>query len=261
MMLKVINVDGKRQNQQGENNQMRLFLVRHGQTQANIDGVFCGKTDLPLTEIGIQQGQQVADALKNITFQSIHCSEMQRAQQTAQIIAQSNISKLTIQSDHCLNELDFGAWELRHHTDIANEEPQAWLHWLADWQNGCPTGGEPFRHFSARVEKYTEELPAAISCSNTARKNQLIVAHQGVLGVMITKLLKLPITAMWSFHFQQGAYSVVNNYAGFATLQAFNARTECWPDKRKTVSCLWAASDKFPGKVPAGNEDGSDHNL
>ncbi|WP_340620409.1 adenosylcobalamin/alpha-ribazole phosphatase [Xenorhabdus siamensis] len=215
---------------------MRLFLVRHGQTRANIDNVFCGKTDLPLTEIGIQQGQQVADALKNITFHAIHCSEMQRAQQTAQIITQSNRSELTIQSEHRLNELDFGAWELRHHTDIANEEPQAWLHWLADWQNGCPTEGEPFRHFSARVEEYTEDLHSAISCSDTIRKNQLIVAHQGVLGLIITKLLKLPVTAMWSFPFQQGAYSVINNYAGFATLQAFNARTECWLDKNNATN-------------------------
>ncbi|MDC9598356.1 adenosylcobalamin/alpha-ribazole phosphatase [Xenorhabdus anantnagensis] len=203
---------------------MRLFLVRHGQTQANIDGVFCGKTDLPLTEIGVQQGQQVAVALKNITFQSIRCSEMQRAQQTAQIISQSGKSgKSNIHSDHRLNELDFGEWELRHHENIANEEPQAWSRWLSDWQNGCPTGGEPFRHFSARVEEYTEELRSA-----TALANRLIVAHQGVLGVMIAKLLKLPVTAMWSFPFQQGAYSIVDNHAGFITLRVFNARTECW---------------------------------
>ncbi|OTA14903.1 alpha-ribazole phosphatase [Xenorhabdus vietnamensis] len=213
---------------------MRLFLVRHGQTQANIDGVFCGKTDLPLTEIGVQQGQQVAVALKNITFQSIRCSEMQRAQQTAQIISQSDISNgsnitesnitgSNIISDQRLNELNFGGWELRHHENIANEEPQAWSRWLSDWQNGCPTGGEPFRHFSARVEEYIEEL-----CSATALANHLIVAHQGVLGVMIAKLLKLPITAMWSFPFQQGAYSIVDIHAEFTILRVFNARTEFW---------------------------------
>ncbi|MBI6550060.1 adenosylcobalamin/alpha-ribazole phosphatase [Xenorhabdus lircayensis] len=211
---------------------MRFFLVRHGQTQANIDGVFCGKTDLPLTETGTKQAQQIAIALKNITFQSIHCSEMQRAQQTAQIISPSSIlfppsrfSPPNIDSDYRLNELDFGAWELRHHEDIAKADSQAWLRWLADWQNGCPTGGESFSHFAERVEEYTGEL-----CSATASANHLIVAHQGVLGLLLAKLLKLPITAMWSFPFQQGAYSIVDNHAGFITLRVFNAQTEYWPE-------------------------------
>ncbi|MBD2810279.1 adenosylcobalamin/alpha-ribazole phosphatase [Xenorhabdus sp. Vera] len=201
---------------------MRFFLVRHGQTQANIDSVFCGKTDLSLTQTGINQAQQIADSLKNITFQSIHCSEMKRAIQTAQIISPSSIPYLPkINSDYRLNELDFGAWELCHHADIAKDDPLAWSHWLADWQNGCPTGGESFKHFSERVEEYTEVLRSSI-----ATENHLIVAHQGVLGLLLVKLLQLPTEAMWSFPFQQGTYSIVDNHAGVITLNAFNSQME-----------------------------------
>ncbi|MDX7991535.1 adenosylcobalamin/alpha-ribazole phosphatase [Xenorhabdus littoralis] len=204
---------------------MRFFLVRHGQTQANIDGVFCGKTDLSLTQAGINQSWQIAEALKNITFQSIHCSEMKRAGQTAQIISPSSILSLPdIHRDYRLNELDFGEWELCHHEEIAEKDPQAWARWLGDWQNGCPTGGEPFRHFAARVGEYTEELRSAIT-----EENHLIIAHQGVLGLLLAKLLKLPIEAMWSFPFQQGAYSIVDNQAGAITLRAFNSQMEYCP--------------------------------
>ncbi|KMJ44025.1 alpha-ribazole phosphatase [Xenorhabdus khoisanae] len=199
---------------------MRIFLVRHGQTQANIDGVFCGKTDLPLTEVGVKQAQQLAIALKNITFQSVHCSKKQRAHQTAQIISSSGI-----QNDSRLNELDFGAWELRHHENIAKEDPQAWSRWLVDWQQGCPPEGESFRHFAERVKEYTEELR-----SDAVSVNRLIVAHQGVLGLLLAGLLKLPVTAMWSFPFQQGTYSIVDNHAGFIILRAFNVQTEYWPE-------------------------------
>ncbi|CCW30541.1 adenosylcobalamin/alpha-ribazole phosphatase [Xenorhabdus nematophila] len=204
---------------------MRFFLVRHGQTQANIDDVFCGKTDLPLTQTGINQALYVSEALKNIPFQSIHCSERKRTRQTAQIISPSSILSLPkIISDYRLNELDFGAWELCHHADIAKDDPQAWSQWLGDWQNGCPTGGEPFKNFEERVGKYAEELHSAIT-----EANHLIVAHQGVLGLLLAKLLKLPIEAMWSFPFRQGTYSIVDNHAGVITLRAFNAQMEYCP--------------------------------
>lgn len=200
---------------------MRLFLVRHGQTEANINGVFCGSTDLSLTEAGIKQAQQVAAALKQVDFQSVHCSEMQRAQHTARII-----SPFAIEPEHRLNELNFGAWELCHHEMIAKDDPQAWARWLSDWQNACPTGGEAFRDFAARVESYAGEV-----CSDTAEGNQLIVAHQGVLALLLTRLLNLPTEAMWSFPFQQGAYSVIDNHTGFTTLRVFNGRTEYRPEE------------------------------
>ncbi|CDL83751.1 adenosylcobalamin/alpha-ribazole phosphatase [Xenorhabdus szentirmaii] len=206
---------------------MRIFLVRHGQTTANIDGVFCGKSDVPLTLEGIYQAQQVAAALKNITFQSIHCSEMTRACQTAQIISPSSILSLPkIYSDYRLNELDFGAWELSHYEEIAQKEPQAWAHWLEDWQNGCPTEGEPFRQFAERVEEYMDRLHFA-----SGLRNHLIVAHQGVLGLLLTKLLNLPVSSMWSFPFRQGTYSIVDNHNGFNTLRTFNAQERYWPEK------------------------------
>ncbi|MGJ0637932.1 adenosylcobalamin/alpha-ribazole phosphatase [Xenorhabdus bovienii] len=200
---------------------MRLFLVRHGQTEANINGVFCGSTDLPLTEVGIKQAQQVAAALKHVDFQSLHCSEMQRAQHTARIIF-----PFAIEPEHRLNELNFGAWELCHHEMIARDDPQAWARWLSDWQNACPTGGEAFRDFAARVGSYADEVRSA-----TAEGNQLIVAHQGVLALLLTKLLNLPTETMWSFPFQQGAYSVVDNHTGFITLRIFNGRAEYRPEE------------------------------
>ncbi|MDE9492371.1 adenosylcobalamin/alpha-ribazole phosphatase [Xenorhabdus bovienii] len=200
---------------------MRLFLVRHGQTEANINGVFCGSTDLPLTEAGIKQAQQVAAALKHVDFQSVHGSEMQRSQHTAHII-----SPFVIELEHRLNELNFGAWELCHHEMIAKDDPQAWARWLSDWQNACPTGGEAFRDFAARVGSYVDEVRSA-----TAEGNQLIVAHQGVLALLLTRLLNLPTEAMWSFPFQQGAYSVVDNHTGFITLRIFNGRAEYRPEE------------------------------
>jgi probable phosphoglycerate mutase len=69
--------------------QPRVYFVRHGQSQSNLDGVIAGWTDTPLTALGIQQAQQEAELIKtqDITFDYIVSSPLSRALDTAFIIA------------------------------------------------------------------------------------------------------------------------------------------------------------------------------
>lgn len=108
---------------------MRLVLVRHGQTAANESGLFYGSTDLPLTDKGTEQARRVGECLATFTFGQIHCSQLQRAQQTARLVVPNGI---ITNSDPRLNEMHFGSWEMRHHSSIAEEEPQAWQRWVDD---------------------------------------------------------------------------------------------------------------------------------
>jgi alpha-ribazole phosphatase len=193
---------------------MRLFLVRHGQTSANESGLFYGSTDLPLTGRGIEQGQQVGGYLAALTFGQIHTSQLQRAQQTARLVVPNGI--LT-NSDPRLNEMHFGSWEMRHHSSIAEEDPKAWQRWVDDWQNVTPGGGEPFSGFAERVKNVADELQQQQDDGDI-----LVVAHQGVLSLMLAHWLKMPVEAMWHFPFQQGAWTMVENRGGFMVLRHFN---------------------------------------
>lgn len=210
---------------------MRLFLVRHGQTEANLRGVFCGLTDLALTPQGVEQAGWVAGWLADVDFSQGVSSQLLRARHTADIILAGH--RVSADSDGQLNEMNFGDWEMRHHHDLQREDPDAWAQWVADWQLASPTGGESFPQFSARVEEVIQPLLLASGTSpQSSDNNRLLVAHQGVLSLMLARLLAMPAAAMWHFHFDQGAYSVLEIHDGFVTLRAFNSRAVWQPATR-----------------------------
>ncbi|CNJ47567.1 adenosylcobalamin/alpha-ribazole phosphatase [Yersinia enterocolitica] len=202
---------------------MRLFLVRHGQTEANLRGVFCGLTDLALTPLGVEQAGDVASWLADVAFADGVSSQLLRARHTADIVLAGHPLNADINDQ--LNEMNFGEWEMRHHHDLQREDPDAWAAWVTDWQQASPTGGEAFIQFSDRVESVVQSLLSTNSHqTNRHDNNQLLVAHQGILSLMLARLLAMPAAAMWHFHFEQGAYSVLEIHDGFVTLRAFNSR-------------------------------------
>ncbi len=202
---------------------MRLFLVRHGQTEANLRGVFCGLTDLALTPLGVEQAGDVASWLADVAFADGVSSQLLRARHTADIVLAGHPLNADINDQ--LNEMNFGEWEMRHHHDLQREDPDAWAAWVTDWQQASPTGGESFIQFSDRVESVVQSLLSTNSHqTNRHDNNQLLVAHQGILSLMLVRLLAMPAAAMWHFHFEQGAYSVLEIHDGFVTLRAFNSR-------------------------------------
>jgi len=70
---------------------LKIYLARHGQDEDNANGVLNGHRDFPLTEVGINQAQTLADKIKNadIKFDAIYSSPLKRTLQTAKIIAEN----------------------------------------------------------------------------------------------------------------------------------------------------------------------------
>ncbi|WP_431222751.1 adenosylcobalamin/alpha-ribazole phosphatase [Serratia sp. L9] len=205
---------------------MRIFLVRHGQTAANQQGVFCGSTDLPLTEQGVIQAQQVAQWLAEVPFTQATSSELLRARHSAEIVLGQRA--LRIHSEAGFNEMDFGDWEMCHHRDLQQQGSDAWAAWVTDWQNACPAAGESFPLFSQRIGRMVQQL-----LTDTAGGDRLLVAHQGSLSLLLAGVLAMPAAGMWHFHFEQGAYSVLDINEGFAVLKVFNSRALWQPATRE----------------------------
>lgn len=66
---------------------MRLWLIRHGETQANVDGLYSGHAATPLTARGIEQAQNLHTLLHDVFFDLVLCSELERAQHTARLVS------------------------------------------------------------------------------------------------------------------------------------------------------------------------------
>jgi broad specificity phosphatase PhoE len=86
-----------------------LLLVRHGETDWNADGRLQGQTDRPLSEFGRRQARQLAEELAGEELDAIYASDLARARETAQIVAER--LGLPVALDPDLREKDWGNWE------------------------------------------------------------------------------------------------------------------------------------------------------
>ncbi|MEO3989548.1 adenosylcobalamin/alpha-ribazole phosphatase [Pseudocitrobacter cyperus] len=200
---------------------MKLWLVRHGETQANVDGLYSGHAPTPLTLKGIQQATSLGPLLQHVPFDHVMCSELARTQDTARLMLGTRPLQPEIVPE--LNEMFFGDWEMRHHRDLIIEDEANYAAWCNDWQNAIPTNGEGFQAFSLRVNGFIERLP------HLAYQNLLLVSHQGVLSLLVARLLKMPQSAMWHFRIDQGAWSMIDFSPEFATLRVLNSRATWQP--------------------------------
>ncbi|TGB93220.1 adenosylcobalamin/alpha-ribazole phosphatase [Escherichia sp. E2748] len=196
---------------------MRLWLIRHGETQANIDGLYSGHAPTPLTERGIAQAKSLHTLLRDVPFDKVLCSELERAQHTARLVLDAR--QLPMQIIPELNEMFFGDWEMRHHRELMQEDAENYSAWCNDWQHTVPTRGEGFQAFSQRIERFIAGLG-----DYQQHKNILIVSHQGVLSLLIARLIGMPPEAMWHFRVDQGCWSAIDINDEFVTLRVLNSR-------------------------------------
>jgi broad specificity phosphatase PhoE len=85
-----------------------LLLIRHGETDWNIEGRWQGQADVPLNQRGRQQAIDIARSLCHSDIHAIYSSDLQRAWHTAQVLAR--LKKLPIQPDTRLREIHQGEW-------------------------------------------------------------------------------------------------------------------------------------------------------
>ena len=152
---------------------LNVYLLRHGETPWNADGNrYCGRTDLPLTDKGVQQAQMVGDQLKHISFDAIYSSPLQRAYHTAQLAGGGK----EVIRDERLIEADFGKWEGKTREQFIAEDEALWQNWMTDPANTKAGGtGETARDMITRVDDFfTSALHKHLHGSI------LVVAHNGI---------------------------------------------------------------------------------
>ena len=99
----------------------RLVLVRHGQTDANASGRFQGHLDVPLNRIGHKQAKAVADRVALMKPTRIVSSDLSRARDTADAIAEA--SGIACETDRRLREIDVGSWQGLTIADVSQAHP------------------------------------------------------------------------------------------------------------------------------------------
>lgn len=138
-----------------------IYLIRHGQSEANLKHLFLGHGNLDLTEKGYKQAELTADYLDSIPVDTIYASDLLRAYHTAECTAKRK--GIEIITDKELREIHGGKWEFCSFDSLSGMFPEDFKVWSEDIGLAKPTDGESVKELAVRfmnaVTKIAENHP------------------------------------------------------------------------------------------------------
>lgn len=155
----------------------RIIAIRHGETAWNVGSRIQGHLDIPLNDIGRRQAARLVAALADEPLAAIVSSDLSRAYETAQAVAQAR--GLNVRTDTGLRERHFGAFQGRSFKEVEAELPDQAQRWRQRDPDFVPEGGESLRTFYARCIGAAERLAAAHPSQTLA-----LFAHGGVMDCL-----------------------------------------------------------------------------
>lgn len=166
-----------------------LLLVRHGQSTYNVEGRLPGQLPgIPLTDEGRRQAHRAAVALSALPLSAIISSPLERAAETAEIIARG--WGLTVRTDPRLMDTNVERWAGQKIDDVARNDPE-WKRYVAN-PDEPPEGAESFSSVQARAVATARE---ALADPNNG-EYIVLVAHGDVVKLILAQYMNTPIPAV-----------------------------------------------------------------
>ncbi len=172
---------------------MILYVVRHGETQFNVEKRYAGQTDVPLNEKGLEQARELAKKLAEEPFDVIVTSPLRRARATAeQICAYHKDVPLMVMEE--FKEVCVGVYEGLNREEVQERYPDLWARNCTRQLDDAPTGGETTRQVDTRVEKGIAGLKELYP-----EKKVLLVCHGFVSRTINRQMRGLSFEEMHEF--------------------------------------------------------------
>lgn len=166
-----------------------LVLIRHGESQWNLENRFTGWIDVPLTEKGKEEARRAGEKIRDIRFDKAYTSVLRRAIDTLDIVLQViNQPGLPVERDAALNERHYGDLQGLNKAETAEKYGKEQVHQWRRSYDIAPPGGESLKDTAARTLPYFE---AHIVPDVRAGKNVLVSAHGNSLRSIVMHLDKL----------------------------------------------------------------------
>jgi broad specificity phosphatase PhoE len=198
-----------------------ILLARHGESDWNRWKRWQGFADRPLTELGRKQALDLAERLQETELDAIYSSDLQRARETAEIVARS--MSLTVQTMPDLREVDVGSWSGLTRAEAEERFPQGYARWLnggEGWDDG-----ETYGQMSERVVGAIHRIARAHD-----GRRVLVIAHGGSIRAVHAAALGVDVHS----------YRRIQRVEPNATLSAV-----CLENGRLTELCDTAGLDEF----------------
>jgi broad specificity phosphatase PhoE len=197
---------------------LAVLLVRHGATEWSTNGRHTGRTDIPLTDDGVEQAAALEPMLARLIADRspsghvdpvVFTSSLRRAKDTAAEAMPGS----TPEETHLLLEVDYGRYEGLRHAEISADDPT----WNV-FDDGGP-GGESVMAVMARCDSFIAKLERVAS-------GRVVVAftHGHLSRFLTARLLGLPPQAGAAFYNDTGTIAVIEQRRGALTLTGWNIR-------------------------------------
>jgi broad specificity phosphatase PhoE len=169
---------------------MEIILVRHGETEWNVKGIFRGRIDIELSEMGIKQVELLAKYLSDLKIDAIYTSPLSRALKTAELIA--SYHKLDVEIALGLLDYNYGKWQGLSNQEVKNKYKELYIEWIKNPHRVKMPAGESLDEVRDRAMSVVADLIAKY------RGTAVLVSHRVVNKVLICALLQLDNSHFWN---------------------------------------------------------------
>ncbi len=186
-----------------------IYLLRHGECEGG--NIFRGSTDVALTSRGF--GQMSKSCSDNTAdWQQVISSPLKRCRLFAESLCKQN--KLPLLIDERIRELSFGDWDGRPIDKVWAEQAEHIQAWSADPSSTTPPNGESMEQIAARLNDFYLQL-----LERFEGRKLLLIMHGGVIRVLLSQLLGVPLRYANHFEVPYACMSKVNVYHSGDTQQ------------------------------------------
>jgi broad specificity phosphatase PhoE len=194
---------------------LRVFVIRHGETEFSRERRFAGARDVPLSARGRLQSEAVAAALAREPLAAVYTSPLERARASAELIAKPH--GLEPRVAPAFREMGFGQWEGLLRDELAARAPSEATAWRDSPHLAVPPDGERLADVAARVGQAIEELRDAHAGATVA-----LVTHAIVTRLIVLRGLGLGPERLWSVDASPAGITEIEYQGDWVTVHRMN---------------------------------------
>lgn len=193
----------------------QLLLIRHCEAHHAL-GRYIGRTDSSLTRSGVLHAGKLAKRLKPLQRAFVLSSPSRRALETARLAMEG--TRLSMEQDTDLREIDFGRWEGMNFSEIAAGDPEWVKQWVLGRMDFCFPGGECLQAFWDRVRRAGHRM-----CQRP-EETVVVITHGGVIRFLLCHFLGLDPRSHLMFEVSPGSITRLHLHDAHAVLSGLNDR-------------------------------------
>jgi len=182
----------------------RLVLIRHGNTaDEETKKVYKGRIDIPLSQKGRERMAKAASFLASFPVKKVFASTLSRSIESGRIVARPH--GLRVEIEPAFDEVSFGLWEGLSFEEIRHKYPAEQARWIEDPAAYPPPNGESFESAQKRSMEGLARL-----LSEHRDQTVAVVAHAGILRIMIFSLLEMRLSRLFRIGQEYGAINIID---------------------------------------------------